>query len=154
MALTEFEDDGLKQRAERVGALAVYGLLIAAPFTLGALAILAVIIAYFRRGGAGPLARSHYDYQIRSFWIDMTLVVLGVACGWASLATGLGTVAGLFGIQLPQGMTAGDLGWTAIALAIAWLVLWIWGFLGLFLGSVHGSMRLAASRPMGKTRRP
>ena len=154
MALIETEDNGLGSQAGRLTALVSYGLLIVAPFTLGTLALAAMAIAYLRRKQAGPLARSHFDYQIRSFWTDISLVGLGALCGWAALGTGLGTLAGAIGINLPQGMSAGGLGWTAIGLGLAWLVLWLWGFVGLLLGSVHGSIKLAAGLPMGKTRRP
>ena len=154
MALTDTEDSGLGTEAGRLTALVGYGLLIIAPFTLGTLALAAMAIAYLRRRKAGPLARSHFDYQIRSFWTDISLVGLGALCGWAALAMGLGTLAGAVGLSLPQGMSTGALGWTAIGLGLAWLVLWLWGFVGLLLGSVHGSIRLAAGLPMGKTRRP
>jgi len=154
MAVSETDDGGLKGRADRFGAMANYVLLIIAPFTLGILALLAVAIAYLRRRSAHGLARSHYDYQIRSFWMDLALVALGALCGWAALASGLGSLSGVFGISLPAGLSSGELGWTAFALGAAWVVLWLWGLLGLVFGSVHGSMRLAAGRPMGKTRRP
>ncbi len=154
MALTDSEDGEPGDQVGRLTALLSYGLLIIAPFTLGTLALAAMAIAYLRRKQAGPLARSHFDYQIRSFWTDISLVGLGALCGWAALAMGLGAVAGLVGLNLPQGMSAGGVGWTAIGLGLAWLVLWLWGFLGLLLGSVLGSIKLAAGQPMGKTRRP
>ena len=154
MALIETEDNGLGSQAGRLTALVSYGLLIVAPFTLGTLALAAMAIAYLRRKQAGPLARSHFDYQIRSFWTDISLVGLGALFGGAAVATGGGAVLGFFGITLPQGLSTNGLGWTTIGLGLAWLILWLWGLVGLLLGSVHGSIKLAAGLPMGKTRRP
>ena len=155
MALGERDSGGGPwTRTERFGAMVNYGLLIAAPFSFGLLAVLAVAIAYMRRKRAESLARSHYDHQIHAFWTDLALVVVGALCGWGAVASGLGALWAAYGLQLPSAMTSGRLGWTTLALTAAWGLLWLWGVVGLFLGSILGAIRLAAGRPIGKRRRP
>jgi uncharacterized membrane protein len=129
-----------------------YVLMFLATFTFGLLSPLAVGIAYLRRGGSGPLERSHFDFQIKSFWHDVGLVIIGALAGFAAIAGGLGTILGLGGLQLPWGITWAQAGWVTIALAVAWAILWLYGFINLVFDSVRGLMRLATGRGMGKTR--
>jgi uncharacterized membrane protein len=139
--------------ADRALALATYGMLIAAPFTLGLLALLAIIIAYLRRGGAEPLARGHYERQIRSFWMDLIVLAIGFICGWGALGAGIG--AALAASGLPVGnWNPVHIGVGAIVLALIWLGTWALGLGGLVLGSIFGAMRLASGRPAGKTAAP
>ena len=136
----------------RAGALANYVLMFLATFTVGLLSPLALVIAYWRRGGADPIARSHYDHQIAEFWKDILLIVAGGVCGFMALAGGIGTLVGIGGFRLPGGMTFMQTGTATLALAAIWAVLWIWGFLNLIIGSALGFMRLASGKPAGKTR--
>jgi len=129
-----------------------YVLMFLATFTFGLLSPLAVLIAYLRRGGSGPVERSHFDFQIKSFWHDVGLVIIGAAAGFAALAGGLGTILGLGGLQLPGGISWAQAGWMTIALAALWAILWLYGFVNLLFDSVRGFMRLASGRGMGKTR--
>jgi len=143
--------------AERLAALVNYGLLIAAPFTLNSLGLLAMFIAYTRRGSADPVARSHFDFQIRRYWMDLLLVGLGFVCAAGALAAGFGagiegTMAG-FGVALPVRYDAVHIGVGAIVLFVLWLALWAMGLLGLLFGSIYGALRLASGLPAGKTRR-
>ncbi len=129
-----------------------YVLMFLATFTFGLLSPLAVLIAYLRRGGSGPVERSHFDFQIRSFWHDVGLVIVGALAGIAALAGGLGTILGLGGLLLPGGVTWAQAGWVTIGLAAVWGILWIYGFINLIFDSLRGLMRLASGRGMGKTR--
>ena len=138
----------------RAGALANYVLMFLATFTVGLLSPLALVIAYWRRGGADPIARSHYDHQIAEFWKDIVLIVAGAVCGFLALAGGLGTLVGMGGLRLPWGVSFMQTGSMTLILAAIWVVLWIWGFLNLIIGSALGFIRLASGRPAGKTRRP
>jgi hypothetical protein len=132
-------------------ALSTYGMLIAAPFTLGLLAVLAILIAYLRRGRAEPLAAGHYQYQIKSFWMDLIIVAIGFICGWGALAAGFGAVLEAVGVRLPGNASADHIGIGAIVLGLIWLFAWAWGLGGLILGSVFGALRLASGRPAAKT---
>ena len=137
---------------ERLIALVTYGLLIAAPFTLGLLAVLAILIAYARRGGADPLVRGHYNRQIRCFWTDLIAVILAVGCAWAALAAGIGAV--LVELGQPGGGTLGGapVGLGAAALGLACAALLVRGVGGMVVDSAFGAMRLASGRPARKTR--
>jgi uncharacterized membrane protein len=142
--------------AERLAALVNYGLLIVAPFTLNSLGLLAMLIAYSRRGSADPVAKSHFDFQIRRYWMDLTMVALGFICASGALAAGFGAAIegamAAFGVQLPVHYDVVHIGLGAIVLLVLWIVLWLMGLLGLLLGSLFGALRLATGMPMGKTR--
>ena len=142
----------MASRGDRTILAFNYALMFLATFTFGLLSPLAVLIAYLRRGGSAPMERSHFDFQIRSFWHDVGLVIIGAMAGFAALAGGLGAILGLGGLQLPGGITWVQAGWVTILLAIAWGVLWLYGFINLVFDSVRGLMRLASGRSMGKTR--
>lgn len=134
---------------DRVFAFIAYGCMFFATFTLGLLALVGVLIAYSRKRSADPVARSHFRKQIKAFWGDLLLIVIGGAAGYLALASGIGTLIGLSGVALPGGVTIAMAGWMTFALFIAWGLLWIWGFLNLIVGSLFGAARLAAGRPIG-----
>ncbi len=142
--------------AERLTALVNYVLLFIAPFTLGALGLAAIGVAYARRGYADPVTRTHYDFQIRRYWMDLVLVGLGFICGAGALAAGFGAAIeegmAAMGVRIPVHYDAVHIGAGAIFLLVAWLVLWAIGLIGLLLGSIYGAVRLASGQPMGKTR--
>ena len=131
---------------ERAGAFAGYMMLLAAPFTFGVLAWVALLMAWLRRGAADEVARSHYRHQIRAFVDDAIVLVLSVVVGWAALAGGLGAALGFTGVTLPFGLDASQLGAWTLGLAALWLILWLWGFIGLIVGSIRGVLRLAHGR--------
>ena len=128
---------------ERGTAALVYGLLLAAPFTFGVLAWLGLIIAWVRRRAGGEVAASHYRHQIRAFSDDAIVLVVSVAVGWAALAGGIGSFLGVAGLPLPFGLEPRDLAAWTIGLAVTWLALWLYGFIGLIVGSIRGLLRLA-----------
>ncbi len=144
----------LSDHSHRAGAMLNYGLMFFATFTFGLLSPLALILAYARRGGADPVSRSHYDHQIKSFWQDIVLIVVGAACGYGAIASGIGALVGLAGVKLPGAVSTGQVGLVAILLAVAWAILWLWGFLNLIIESAIGFMKLASGQPAGKKRRP
>ena len=57
-------------------ALTVY-ILYLASFFVGITGVIGVVIAYLNLDGADPLLRSHYQFQIRTFWIGLLYVVVG-----------------------------------------------------------------------------
>ena len=60
-------------------ALLGYALLFFGLPTFGTSAVLALVLAYARRDGSGPMIRSHHRFQILIFWV-------GIAMGAAALA--------------------------------------------------------------------
>ncbi|HEY5065312.1 MAG TPA: hypothetical protein VIJ04_10910 [Xanthobacteraceae bacterium] len=59
-------------------ALAVY-ILYLASYVVGITALVGVIIAHVQIGStADPMLRSHYQWQIRTFWIGLLYFVIGV----------------------------------------------------------------------------
>jgi len=58
-------------------ALTVY-ILYLAGFVTVITAIIGVIVAYIQSDTADPVARSHFQFQIRTFWILLLYVVVGL----------------------------------------------------------------------------
>jgi uncharacterized membrane protein len=62
--------------ADKILAIAIYLLYCVGYFT-GVTALMGVIIAYVKRDDADPVMRSHYQFQIRTFWIGLSYLVIG-----------------------------------------------------------------------------
>jgi uncharacterized membrane protein len=58
-------------------ALIVY-ILYFVSYVVGVTAIVGLVIAYVQIGTADPMLRSHYQWQIRTFWIGLLYFVIGV----------------------------------------------------------------------------
>jgi uncharacterized membrane protein len=69
----------------RFSALIVYVLYLLSIPSLAVFALLGVIVALSARNGAGPIARTHLDYQVRiwftSFWWTVALALVMIV-GW------------------------------------------------------------------------
>ncbi len=52
--------------------------LLAVPTALLSL-LIGVVIAYANRDRAGPAARSHYEFLIRTFWLSLVCLLVGLA---------------------------------------------------------------------------
>jgi uncharacterized membrane protein len=63
-------------REDRIMPAVVYGLYLVGVghFTV----LIGLLIAYACRGSAGPVAASHYTYQVRTFWLSIWWFVVGV----------------------------------------------------------------------------
>lgn len=91
--------------AGRGSAILVYGLYLLSIPSLAVFALVGVIFALAARDGAGPLARSHLDAQVRiwfaAFWWAVGLAVLALV-GWITAIIGVGILllwlAGLIGL--------------------------------------------------------
>jgi uncharacterized membrane protein len=57
-------------------ALIVYILYFIGYFT-GVTALIGVIIAHVQGGGPDPVLNSHYQFQVRTFWIGLLYIVVG-----------------------------------------------------------------------------
>jgi uncharacterized membrane protein len=73
-------------------ALLAYGLLFFAVFFAGLPALIAVAIAYARRGHSTPPARVHFGRQIFIFWVGFAFTLLAALSGLAALLALLGEV--------------------------------------------------------------
>lgn len=58
-------------------ALVVY-ILYFISYVVGITAVIGVVIAHIEVGRADPYLRSHYQFQIRTFWIGLLYLVIGV----------------------------------------------------------------------------
>ncbi len=63
--------------SDNVLAIAVYVLYGVGYFT-GISALIGVIIAYMKVDDADPVLRSHYRFQIRTFWIGLLYLAIGI----------------------------------------------------------------------------
>ena len=109
--------------------LAVYGLYLASPLTFGASALGGAVIAATRRKGAGRVSRTHYRWQLWSFWAALGASVAGGL--WFALG-GLSSVGG----------TGGDLAIAGVGLSIA-------AGVGFLAASVYGLLRASSHAPIG-----
>lgn len=76
--------------SDRSGMVTVVYILYLVGLALGVTHLIAVIMAYVNRGGAPDWAQSHYQLQIRTFWIGLLYGVVGfvlvfVIIGWLLL---------------------------------------------------------------------
>jgi uncharacterized membrane protein len=62
--------------ADKILAVAVY-LLYGVGYFTGISALIGVIIAHVKVDDADPVMRSHYTFQIRTFWIGLLYLVIG-----------------------------------------------------------------------------
>lgn len=63
-------------------ALIIY-ILYFVSYVIGITALIGVIIAHLKVGGADPFLRTHYEWQIRTFWIGLLYLVIGVILCYA-----------------------------------------------------------------------
>lgn len=92
---------------DKVLPAVVYGLYLLG-FTNGLTFVVGLIVAYVGRDTAGPINRSHFEFNIRSFW----LAIAGFLIGGALLLFGIPLSLLLIGIPM---MIAGGLILTAIS---------------------------------------
>ena len=103
--------------------LVVHGLFIGSLLGFAPAAIVGLIIALVAQETAGPIARSHYRFQIRTFWIGLLAwAVAGVAMFWGAVFSVV-----LIGIPLliVSGIAVGAIWlWALVrsALGLAWAV--------------------------------
>jgi uncharacterized membrane protein len=111
--------------------LVVHGLFIVALLGFAPAAIVGVIIALVAREAAGPIARSHYRFQIRTFWIGL------LAWALAAIAMFWGAVFSVVLIGIPLLIVSG----------IAVAVVWIWALVRSILGLAWGVQGRPCPRP-------
>jgi uncharacterized membrane protein len=142
-------------------AMIAYGLLFASIFFAGAPALIAVVIAYSQRHEASPRVRSHYDFQIRVFWVAFVLTLAAASAGLAGVIGGLGELidaASITRIQHIESIRI-DLSHIVVDGRVIGLIVaaFILGFLSsvwLLGASAVGFIRLASERAMGDSPAP
>ncbi len=154
-----------------------YGLLLISLFTGGVSGFVAMILAYDRKGQSAPIPASHFQFQLKIFWICFALVLSAGALWLGALMSLLGAGA------LPHPMLRGQPDAQLVRLAGAWpqsaqVQTWSYGFevhpvrlpaattfqmtagavllagatLFSWIGPIYGVARLAAGRPIGQLR--
>ena len=115
---------------DRVMAAIIYGLYLIGPCN-GLTVFIGLILAYASIGAAGPKMRSHYIFQIRSFWTGAVWALLG------------GMVVALGGLLLIVliGFPILHLGLAIIGLA------GVWFFVRAVVGAVYLAQDQAYPRP-------
>ncbi len=89
-----FETDSPRDESgDRILAIVNYVLCFLA-FSNGITLLIAAILAYVRRDQAQPWLKSHFDYQIRTFWYGLVIFVVGFLTIWIF---GLGALVWLLG---------------------------------------------------------
>ncbi len=144
------------QSDDRTLAFVVYAMHFVSPFVFGLTSLIGVAIAYVRKAEAEGVLRSHYRFQIRTFWIGFGLALLA--------ALGLMLGMGLLFIKV-AGAVIADVpsdGWDAVSQDLdvrfpvaafvslivagaAWLGTAGW----MILASVVGAVRLSSGQCIG-----
>ena len=120
-----------RENADRAAGTLVYGLYLAAPVTFGLSGLAGSFVALRRRHDAGPVAGSHFRYQLWTFWT--AVFALGAGALWAVLG----------GVQT-TGTGDGDGAW----LALSGLALCGAAGVGYLAATVYGLARLLSRSPI------
>jgi len=151
------------QRAENAENLAMiaYGLLFASIFFAGAPALIAAVIAYSQKREASPRIRSHFEHQIRIFWVAFVLTLAAASCGLAGVIGGLGEMIDVASISRIEHIESINIDLShitidgrVIGLLVAACVLGFLSSVWLLGASAVGFIRLASERAMGDTPAP
>lgn len=145
---------------DRTLAFVGYALMFVAPFVFGLTALIGVVIAYVRRPDAPPVERSHYRYQVRTFWIGFILSMIAAVGLVVSVGFLFADVIRYLFANMPsdawdavsQEMEMSFPVVTFVGLIVsgcAWVAAAFW----MVLTSVVGAVRLSGSHPMGRTDR-
>lgn len=142
--------------ADHTTAMVNYALLFASVFFAGVPALIAVVLAYAQRDRADAFLRSHFDFQIRIFWIALAVAVVACVCGIAGVV-----------MAICEALQYGVTGWDAwegfdpdfseitvsaglIITLVASVALWVLSALWLLATSAFGFIRLASDRRIGQ----
>ena len=137
-------------------AMLGYGLLFLSVFFAGLTALVAVVIAYSQKDAAPKRIRSHFNFQIRMFWVALALTLGAAACASAGIVAGLGQIVDvaavtgfddLGNVRIQLRDVTIDAG--TIALLAAAVVLGLLSTFRLIIASSVGFIRLA-SEPVGQ----
>lgn len=137
-------------------ALLNYALLFFSIFFAGMPGLVAAVIAYAQRDASNPAIRSHYNFQIRIFWVALALTLVAAISALIAAAISVGHL-------VEAGVQGGWDAWDGISFstsrihvdpavvmllgvtAIAALATCLW----LLVAPIVGFIRLATQRSMG-----
>ena len=148
--------DVLSVQFDRGVAMVGYGLLVLSVFTAGLPALGALALAVAHSRDTHLITRTHYRNQIRIFWSGVLSFVLGILTGIAAAAFALSRFWDWLTVQFPWLETTvgrlvlpGDRVQVAGWLAVAAIVLFIFGVVHTLFSSLWGAMKLVRGRPIG-----
>lgn len=106
---------------DRTLPIVVYALYLLG-FTNGITFLIGLVVAYANRDSAGPAMRSHYTFQVRTFWLSIAWALIGAAL----IAVGIPLSLVLVGIPVVVlgGLIMGAVGvWFAVRCIVGLVVL-------------------------------
>jgi uncharacterized membrane protein len=86
----------LSPASDKTTVIVVYALYLAGFLTAGLTTLIGVVMTYVLWGGASDIARSHYDFLRRTFWLGL----LWSGVGWVLFIVGLPLTLILIGIPM------------------------------------------------------
>jgi len=101
----------------RAMILVVYGLYFAGFITGGLTTVVGLVLAYVGRGSAAAWAESHYDFQVRTFWLFLLGVVALVGFTLVSVVL-TAVLVGLLGFLLLGPLWLALLVWYGVRCAV------------------------------------
>jgi uncharacterized membrane protein len=142
-------------------AMVSYGLLFAAIFFAGVPALIAAIIAYTQRDEATPEVRTHYDFQIRIFWIAFAMSIAAGACLLGAVVSGVADLVTYHRLDSFLGEQDVHIDLSRISIDGRIIVLTVTGIVLMFLTALWlvsapaiGFIRLASSKMIGHSPAP
>ena len=90
--MTEVTVSPDRGETDRNLALLGYCLLLGSILFAGLPGLAAVVLAYVQRDVAAPAIRSHFNFQIRIFWVALALTVIAALSALGALAVGVGQI--------------------------------------------------------------
>ena len=146
--------------ADRNLAYLVYGLLFFSVFFAGAPALVAIAIAYARRGDVSPLVASHHRFQIVIFWVAMVLAMVAGLCVLGALGSLIANLARSVSHERSWSLDSFSLEVSDLHLPVATITFGVGAMIAtlltgfwLVIASVFGALRLASGRAIGQSRR-
>ncbi|HYG27556.1 MAG TPA: hypothetical protein VD906_11675 [Caulobacteraceae bacterium] len=139
-------------------AMLGYGLLFVSILFAGLPGLVAVVIAYAQRDSVNMAVRSHYNFQIRIFWIALALTAVAAVAALLAIAVGVGQIIELglshswdawdtlaFNLDFEQLSFAPAIVMLLSAAGMSFLAACLW----LLTAPIVGFIRLVSQRGMG-----
>jgi uncharacterized membrane protein len=120
-----------------------YALYLFSYFTVGLSWLVAIIISYVKRNDAnGTWLRSHFDWQIKTFWYTIIMAVVGGVLFFAAMP------AGIVGLMADNSATSFSLLSASGLVLLAGVAVWVFAALWHLYRIVRGWLDLVAKQPV------